>query len=510
MTNPRRVVVIGSGPSGATAALTLLERGVPVTLLESGTSFPAGLVVRAFGRNLYRKWGSRGDRYEFVRSGDPVTEWRNDLTPGGLSNFWTGAVPRFAPEDFYEGERLHQRYRWPVTYADMAPYYTYAEKLLGVVGERRPVPQLPPAEALVQTRRLPRAWQQVADAAEPQSQGIVYTPIADGPPWMIRRTGAGFNSYERIVSRLHRYPHFELRLGAHVQRLNWNRALNRVDAVEYLDRTTGAPIELDATAVVVAAGPLASPKLLLQSVSSDFPDGLGNRHGVLGHFIHDHPKDWCVLVLERQLPRIDQPLHVTRAPYSESTPLMGAAMTIGPVSKWDRVLSFTGATTGRFGVVTFGTMLPEDRNFVRLDHSRCDEFGMPILDIRMQFGPEVHDTLEAARGRLMRVFERAGIGASLERPMEPLVPGRSAHYGGGVRMHASPEFGMLNAWNRIHGVQNVCVVDASSFTTAVEKNPTLTAMALAGRAAARLAQDLTSSATPVFTREAEHAVSTFR
>src|ERR1051326_6533663 len=138
----RHVVVIGSGPSGATAALALLERNVGVTMLESGQTFRAGLVIRALGRNLFRKWAPPQEAYAFTVSGDPNTQWLSALTPGGLSNYWTGAVPRFAPEDFLEGERRHERYRWPLGYADLAPYYTYAEQLLDVVGERRSVPQV--------------------------------------------------------------------------------------------------------------------------------------------------------------------------------------------------------------------------------------------------------------------------------------------------------------------------------------------------------------------------------
>ncbi|HEX8966526.1 MAG TPA: GMC family oxidoreductase [Chloroflexota bacterium] len=494
MTDQHRVLVVGSGPSGATAALKLLEQGIPVTLLEAGLQFAGGLVVRAFGRNLFRKWAGAEPRYSYVAAADPATQWHSALTPGGLSNYWTGAVPRFAPDDFFEGARLHERYRWPLAYADLAPYYTYAERLLGVVGEQRGVPQLPHAEALVQQRRLPRAWQHVADQAERHGQGLVYAPIADGPNWLVRRSGVAFNSYERIVSRLGRFPHFRLRLGAHVQRLRWNGALGRVDGVEILDRTTGFQEHLSADAVVVAAGPIASPKLLLQSVSDDFPLGLGNRHGVLGHYLHDHPKDWCVLTLDRPLPRLDQPLHLTRAPYAESSPLMGAAITIGPLEHWDRILSFAQVGTHRFGLVTFATMLPDERNFVGLDADRRDEFGMPLTTIHMRFAPEVAETVAASHMHLQSILEGAGIGSNLECPLDRLVPGAAAHYGGAVRMHASARYGMLDGWNRLHQVANVAVVDASSFTTGVEKNPTLTAMALAARAADRLARDMRAGA----------------
>jgi choline dehydrogenase-like flavoprotein len=486
--------VVGSGPAGATAALTLLERGIPVVLLESGSAFPAGLVVRAFGRNIYRKWAGNESRYDYVASGDPDTEWHNTLTPGGLSNYWTGAVPRFAPDDFFEGERLHERFRWPVSYTDIAPYYTYAERLLGVVGERRGIPQLPAAEALVAVRHLPAAWRRVAERAEERGQGLVYTPIADGPNWMIRRSGAGFNSFERIVSRLTRFPHFELRLGAHVQQLTWNGALGRVDGVEYVDRATGNHQHLLANAVVIAAGPLASPKLLLQSRSNDFPSGLGNSRGVLGRFLHDHPKDWCVLEVDRALPRLDQPLHLSRSPYFDSRPLMGASMTVGTLSKWDRFRSFTGSTTTRFGLVTFATMVPEEHNFLSLNYDKRDQFGMPLLDIHMRYGDEVSQTVAAAHVRLHAILKDAGLQGTLECPLIRFVPGAAAHYGGGARMHASPRYGVLDSWNRLHDADNVAVVDASSFTTGVEKNPTLTVMALAARAADRLAHDLSSDA----------------
>jgi choline dehydrogenase-like flavoprotein len=87
------------------------------------------------------------------------------------------------------------------------------------------------------------------------------------------------------------------------------------------------------------------------------------------------------------------------------------------------------------------------------------------------------------------------VGVKLECPIDHVLrPGRSAHYGGAARMHVSPKYGVLDEWNRLHEVNNVAVVDASSFTTGVEKNPTLTVMALAARAVDRLAYDLKSGA----------------
>ena len=102
--------------------------------------------------------------------------------------------------------------------------------------------------------------------------------------------------------------------------------------------------------------------------------------------------------------------------------------------------------------------------------------------------------LVAARERIREVLASAGIDANVPGPFHDLSPGSSFHYGGSVRMHANPEFGVLDRWNRMYEVPNVAVVDPSCFPTGPEKNPTLTAMALAARAADRLADDLRDAA----------------
>jgi choline dehydrogenase-like flavoprotein len=154
------------------------------------------------------------------------------------------------------------------------------------------------------------------------------------------------------------------------------------------------------------------------------------------------------------------------------------------------LLSFVGATSNHFGVVTFGTMTPVANNYVQLHSDRRDAFGLPLLDIHIQYEPEVRANILSNQSRMRDMFAAAGYVTRLECPVERLTPGASAHYGGAVRMHASPDHGVLNAWNRLYDCDNVVVVDASCFTTGVEKNPTLTVMALAARAAERLARDL--------------------
>jgi choline dehydrogenase-like flavoprotein len=111
----------------------------------------------------------------------------------------------------------------------------------------------------------------------------------------------------------------------------------------------------------------------------------------------------------------------------------------------------------------------------------------------MRFEEEAAQTIVTAQQRLLAILESAGYRGTIRGTLPPLTPGSSVHYGGTVRMHSSARYGMLNAWNRLHAVDNVVVADAGSFTTGVEKNPVPTAMALAARAADRLAEDLRTS-----------------
>ena len=159
------VVVVGSGPTGAMAAATLVERGADV--LDAGRRSPrAGwAVVRAAGNTVFRRMGWADystDRLD--PASGPGVDWYSSLSLGGLSNYWTAAVPRFAPDDFVEGARLDERYRWPVTYEDLEPYYVAAEQRLGVTAGG-PILRLPSNERRYEYR-LPKDWQEIADASD--------------------------------------------------------------------------------------------------------------------------------------------------------------------------------------------------------------------------------------------------------------------------------------------------------------------------------------------------------
>jgi choline dehydrogenase-like flavoprotein len=486
-----RIVVIGSGPAGAAAARELVEQGLEVTMLESGLKFEPGMLLRLGGRNLFRRVPELGEDAGHVVTGDPLTRCFVKHAPGGLSNNWTGAALRFAPEDFTEGERLHDRYRWPVSYADMVPWYEKVERLMALSAGTHDVPQLP-AGLVTHECRLPRDWEPVQRAAAAHGQGFTSYPLADGPPNLLVRRGTAFNSFTAIVAPLLRSPHFQLVTGAHALQLEWSATKRRIDGVLYHDRSTGSTQRIAARAVIVACGPLGSTKLLHNSVCAAHPQGLGNHEGLLGLYLHDHPREWWLFEMARPLRLLAPAAYLTRLPYESSAPLMATSWTLGTASTADRIRSRFALKSAAVGVQMIGTMIPADTCHAKPSADRKDEFGLPALEVCIRYTQAEVDNVVRARQHLMQIMDEAGCHSTLGPVTPTLHPGTIAHYGGSVRMHASEKHGVLDAWNRVRGAPNVLVCDAACFTTAAEKNPTLTLMALATRAAGRLAQDLRS------------------
>ena len=489
MGDERQVVVIGSGPAGGAAARELVQQGISVTMLEAGTDQPRGMLVRLGGRNFYRQAPPPREEAAHVVSGDPRTLCYVKLAPGGLSNCWTGAVPRFAPEDFTEGERLHERYRWPITYSDLSPYYEKIERSLEITADPRDVPQLPRGHASYR-HRIPDDWQDVERAANNHGQGLTTYPLADGPPNMLVRRGTAFNSYTGIVRPLLRSANFRLQTGAHALQLEWSPAKRKVDGVIYFNRHTGVTERLRASAIVVACGPLGSAKLLHNSVCSDFPTGLGNSQGLLGRFLHDHPREWWSFEMDRPRRILSPSAYLTRLPYSSSPPLLATSWTLGTANLADRIRSRFGLRATQVGVQMIGTMVPSETCVAKPSTTQKDEFGLPALDVCIQYSDAEVQNVVRARQHLMNLMADVGCRATLGEIVPTLFPGTIAHYGGTARMHAKPEYGVVDGWNRVYDAPNVLVCDAACFTTAAEKNPTLTVMAIAARAATRLAHDL--------------------
>src|SRR5450631_3751323 len=138
-----RVVVIGTGPAGAAAAVFLSRGGAEPLVLEAGSGSAAlGLTARVRGLTVAKFRAKLNRRDDLTMIGDPTATLFEELAPGGLSNHWACAVPRFSREDFADAERAGEEHRWPIGYEDLAPWYDRVEPLLHVAGSRVEDPQL--------------------------------------------------------------------------------------------------------------------------------------------------------------------------------------------------------------------------------------------------------------------------------------------------------------------------------------------------------------------------------
>ncbi|HKY39977.1 MAG TPA: GMC family oxidoreductase [Polyangiaceae bacterium] len=493
MSSDNRVVVIGSGPPGATAALFLARAGLRVLVLEAGLELDArGLTFRVQGVTLAKRKRPLRERDGVARTGDPSAQLFEELAPGGLSNHWSCAVPRFSAEDFADASNAGPEQTWPVGYAELTPWYDRVEALLQIAGSRVSSEQLPAGNAR-RVRELADDWEGVARRARERGRSVLAMPYAYGAETTLTRSGTPFNSYVRLLQPELARGRLEMRFGARVSRLKWSPGKRRVEAVVVRDRTSGREEEVACRAVVVAGGALNTPQILLQSKSADFPNGLGNERGLVGRYLHDHPLGKVVVDLGRPM-AVHPASYMTRLELSRAKLPLYAAACMQWCSASDLAKSVLHGHPKRLrtlGFSVFGTMAPSRNDYVALSDQHRAADGAPGLELHIQHPPEALPALEEARDHLLACLAEADWSPRVSVwKVEP--PGNSNHYAGSCRMHTSSDFGVLNAWSRVHSVVNVMVADSSVFTTNPEKNPVLTSMTLAARASDRLATELSS------------------
>ena len=257
---------------------------------------------------------------------------------------------------------------------------------------------------------------------------------------------------------------------------------------------------------MLAAGQLGSTHLLLNSCSSPGANGIDNAHGLLGQYLHDNMYAAYHYQVDRLAPKKAVSSYLTRPDYAIGTSLRttgfqvyAGALSQRPIANLRTSLGFSSRPSKDEGFpllfACFGTQIPNESRFVALHPSAKDEYGLPLLRISTHQDPDDLETLNQGRRATEELLERAGWQFT-PKSMAIEPPGTSVHFGGTIRMHDDPKFGVLNAHNAMHEIPNIFVIDASCFTTCVEKNPTLTAMAIAMRAADLLSQNRGAISAP--------------
>jgi len=549
------VVIVGSGAGGGMAAYVLTRAGARVLLLEAGgpwdnTTDAAMLVwpyqterrgaripTRHFGEfdACIGGWSLEGEPYTLAEGTD--FQWWRARMVGGRTNHWGRISLRFGPDDFRRGDLDGLSPNWPISYQDLAPYYDQVDRLVGIFGSREGLPNEP--DGIFQPPPRPRANELlIMEAARrldvtciPSRLSILTRPLNGRPAChYCRHCGRGcsinanFSSTNVLLPPARETGRLTLLTDAMVREVTVDRS-GRCTGVSYIDKATGEDRHAAARVVVLAASALETARLLLNSKSSLFPQGLANSSGHVGKWI----TDTTGTDVRGYVPRL-----AGRARYNEDG--VGGGHVYMPWWLDNRRLDFprgyhievgggygqpgagfmggmhrfpTGGGWGRqlkeqyrhwFGaVVGFsgrGEMIPNAQSYCEIDPEVVDQWGIPVLRFHWTWSDheinQVRHMQETFRDLLA---EMGGV------PLSPM-PGRERGYGiapggliihelGGARMGDDPGENVLNGWCQAHDVPNLFVADGAPFVSQADKNPTWTILALAWRTSDRIAQLMT-------------------
>ena len=536
------VVVIGSGASGAMAAHALVGHGVRVLMLDAGWKFDRSeswAHVLPFEADRRRREGEAPPRYRLddreqpylTPEGRPFQLWRT-WGWGGKTNVWGRVSLRMSDLDFTGPEREGWGIPWPVRYADVAPYYDRVEQLIGVTGgddDSDSLPgsrhHLPPVKPRCAEVILSRAAGSLGIPAVPIRRAVLTRPHGGRPAChYCGSCGSGcltasfFNATDYLLMPALETGRLEIVSGAVAARV-LTGADGRADGVQYFERESGAERAVRARAVVVAASAMDSTRILLNSKSRRHPAGLGNGKDQLG-------RNYCEQVRFHRygfLPQLfgqgytnDDGIgggHVYIPRFNHRLSGLDYVGGFG-IQLWGNGCQTTGVNVAEllpgheFGagfkrrvrerypalaaLHPYGEILPRPDNRVTVDEARTDRYGVPLMKIDVTFGDNEMRMVRHMHEVADEILHTAGAEMVPSSPDEHDPPGAAIHEHGTVRMGDDPARSVLNRFNRMHEVDNVLVVDGSSFTSASEKNPTLTILALAWRAGDYLADELRS------------------
>ena len=510
LTDDSVVVIIGSGAGGGTLGNELAQKGIDTVILEAGPRHE----IADFENDEWPMFVKTAWLDNRTTSGDwRVSQDFPNLPAwivkgvGGSTVHWAGASLRFQEHEFkvrthYGDIAGANLLDWPIDLAEMEPYYARAEDKMGVTGTNG-IPRLPGnnnfkvlakgAERLgykqVHTGNMAINSQPRDGRAACQQIGFCFQGCMSGAKWSTLYTE---------IPKGEATGHLEVRPESQVLQIEHDDS-GKVTGVVYVD-ASGATQRQRARIVAVAGNSIESPRLLLNSASSMYPDGLANSSGQVGRNYMRHMTGSVYAIFDKpvymyrgttmagiiQDESIHDPSRGFVGGYEMETlslglPFMAAFLDPGA---WGR--EFASAMEGfdhMAGMWLVGEDMPQESNAVTLHSELKDQHGLPIPDVRFSD----HDNDIAMRQHAYQqgaaVYDAVGAVRTFPTPPYP-----STHNLGTNRMSENAADGVVNRWGQSHDIANLFVSDGSQFTTGAAENPTLTIVSLAIRQADYIAE----------------------
>ncbi len=547
---PRRtydVCIVGSGAGGGMAAYALTQAGADVVVLEAGGPWDnarngamltwnyasprrgASTRERPFGEfdACIGGWDIEGEPY--TRAPGTTFDWWRARMVGGRTNHWGRISLRFGPDDFRRRSLDGLGDDWPIGYADLREYYDRVDRLIGIFGSAEGLPNepdgvfLPPPKPRCYELLVKRACDRLKVTCIPSRLSILTRPLNGRPAChycgQCNRgcaVNANFSSTNVLLPPAQRTGKLTLVTNAMAREVTVGPD-GRCTGVSWIDKTSGRDEHVPARIVVLAASACESARILLNSRSAAFPQGLANGSGVVGKYLTDttgtdvagfipalmdglpHNEDgvggmhlyspWWLDNRKLDFPR-GYHIEVWGGRGMPGYGALGGIHRYPAGGGWGKALKddyrrIWGSTIGFSGR---GEMIPNPDSYCELDPAVVDRWGIPVLRFHWKWGEHEYRQVRHMQETFRALI--AEMGGQVFSPMPTreqgygIAPGgRIIHELGTVRMGTDPGRSAVNRWGQAHEVANLFVVDGGPFVSQADKNPTWTILALAWRAA---------------------------